>query len=608
MPTTIPGDEHSTDEPRAPHFSGGRRDWVPTVQLARSMVRFVWLAAATLLLVATACRPGSDAPTETPDPSRPAIAPTGQPSTAIAAGTTAVPRPTLVSPTATTVPVPPPVVLKTAEVVGWDRPLDPHRTTSSTFFRFFGNTYSGLVRWDTSPGGEQDVRLVVPDLAESWSQRDGQTWEFHLREGARWHDVPPVDGRLVTPEDVVFNVQRLMGSIHAPMWRDVASVTVEGARTVRITLTQPYIPFLEQLASGFNVLVPPDAAVPLGIETDGLGPLIGTGPFVFDAAHSHYLTRGVFNRNPDFYLPGVPGFDRLDRIIVGSEESALALLRTGAIDFLFLPPTEAEGLMVSRPEYGFTPQAELSGWALSFKQTGPFATAMARYAASIAIDRAALWRTYSGTNTPAELGIGIPLPNGDSVLPADELARASQRDLGEATTILDSIGAPAEIPFVVTMPDAGPGPVAAGMELVQQLREVGFVAEPLVVSSAIYATVVEPPPGVFEVSFGPVVGPPEADLWLTGRLGLGEAFNVIGRVDTELAGLIEAQRAEANPAARAALLRSVQRLLIARSYQTMVFRDQTWLVTRAGWVGWPETFFDEPFQRFLRDVSPSKQG
>ena len=543
------------------------------------MVRLIWLATATLLLVATACRPGSDASAGTPGPSRPSVVPTGQSGTATAAATTgpsstAVPRPTLAAPTATPVP---PVVLKTAEVVGWDRPLDPHRTTSSTFFRFFGNTYSGLVRWDTSPGGERDVRLVVPDLAESWSQRDGQTWEFRLRDGVRWHDVAPVNGRLVTPEDVAFNVRRLSGSIHASMWRYVASVTVEGERTVRITLTQPYLPFLEQLASGFNALVPPEVAMPLETETDGLGPVIGTGPFVFDAARSHYLTRGVFNRNPDFYLPGVPGFDRLERIIVGSEESALALLRTGAVDFLFVPPTEAEGLMVSRPEYGFTPQAELSGWALSFKQTGSFTTAMARYAASIAIDREALWRTYSGTNTPAALGIGIPLPNEESVLKAAELARASQRDLGEATAILDSIGAPAGVPFVVTMPDAGPGPVAAGMELVQQLREAGFIAEPLVVSMAIYATVVEPPPGVFEVSFGPVVGPVDADLWLAGRLGPGGAFNVTGRVDQELAGLIEAQRVESHPAGRAVLLQEVQRLLIARSYQTMVFRDQTWL-------------------------------
>ena len=56
---------------------------------------------------------------------------------------------------------------------------------------------------------------LVPAAADRWeSSEDGQTWTFHLREGARWSD-----GRTVTAHDFEYSFRRMLdpasGNIYA---------------------------------------------------------------------------------------------------------------------------------------------------------------------------------------------------------------------------------------------------------------------------------------------------------------------------------------------------------------------------------------------------------
>ena len=71
-------------------------------------------------------------------------------------------------------------------------------------------THIKLTRWDFSdPQGNPLDRSPTPDLAESWdSSDDGLTITFHLREGVKWANVPPVNGREVVASDVVFSFKR----------------------------------------------------------------------------------------------------------------------------------------------------------------------------------------------------------------------------------------------------------------------------------------------------------------------------------------------------------------------------------------------------------------
>ena len=45
-------------------------------------------------------------------------------------------------------------------------------------------------------------------LAESWELADANTLVFHVRKGVHWQDKPPLNGRELTADDVVFSLRR----------------------------------------------------------------------------------------------------------------------------------------------------------------------------------------------------------------------------------------------------------------------------------------------------------------------------------------------------------------------------------------------------------------
>ena len=543
---------------------------------------------------------GTATPTSGPDPT-PAWTP--DPIAPTAALATPTPTPT---PMPTPIPAPP-VVLRTAELSGWTAPIDPHRNTSVAFHRFFGNVYSGLVRLRTADARSlgPHVRVAEPDLAESWTQPDLITYDFALREDARWHNVSPAYGRAVTAADVAASIRRLFQSEHRALWRGVGSVSVLDESTVRITLTGPQPGFLGRLASGFNAVVLPELIQGAALRDDTV---VGTGPFVFDVAESHFLSRGVVRRHDGFHDPHAPRIDRLERIVAGDERVAATMFRTGAIDYLAVGPGAFREATASQGNVETFRYTLGTGWALTFKQTPPFDDPRARRAASLAIDRAAFWAAYSQGSAPSAVGLGMPLPGPQAVLAPEEAAPYFTFDPAAAAALLGQIGPAAAEPFAISAPDLGGPRAKAVLDLVGGLREVGFSARANIMPLPLYAAAVQAPPGLFHVALGPVGSPAEAGLWLHERFGPNGAFNLIGAPGPELAGLIAAQRATANPEDRAAALRQAQLHLLEAAYQPMVFLDQAWIVAHPGWSGWPVTFADEPFQRFLREIEPSAQG
>src|SRR5215475_10503313 len=69
------------------------------------------------------------------------------------------------------------------------RGIDPHFETWAATLQVVHQTYNGLVKF--TPDGT----TIVPDLAESWQQKNDLTYIFQLHKGVRFHDVPPVKGR-----------------------------------------------------------------------------------------------------------------------------------------------------------------------------------------------------------------------------------------------------------------------------------------------------------------------------------------------------------------------------------------------------------------------------
>ena len=94
----------------------------------------------------------------------------------------------------------------------WDPPvLDPRLTNSVGLFQIATLTYNRLLRYPFADEAKDNQDLTLKgDLAESWEgSADFKTWTFKLRQGVKWHNVPPLKGRELVADDIKYCLRSL---------------------------------------------------------------------------------------------------------------------------------------------------------------------------------------------------------------------------------------------------------------------------------------------------------------------------------------------------------------------------------------------------------------
>ena len=92
----------------------------------------------------------------------------------------------------------------------WDPPhWDPQLQISYKTHTALTFTHSRLVKHKAGPGVQPGTFPIEGDLAESWTQPNDTTYVFKLRRGVKWHPKPPVNGRELTADDVVYSMERV---------------------------------------------------------------------------------------------------------------------------------------------------------------------------------------------------------------------------------------------------------------------------------------------------------------------------------------------------------------------------------------------------------------
>jgi len=137
--------------------------------------------------------------------------------------------------------------------------------------------FSGLVRFD-------ERGLPRADLAEGWGVTpDGTVYNFTIRPNALWHD-----GTAVTSDDVLFTIEMMKsaGSLYPQDIKDLWSnveVTALDEKTLKFTLPEPYVPFMDYLTFGIlpRHLLEEFAPEELANADFNINP-VGTGPYKFD--------------------------------------------------------------------------------------------------------------------------------------------------------------------------------------------------------------------------------------------------------------------------------------------------------------------------------------
>ncbi|KAA1053273.1 ABC transporter substrate-binding protein [Azospirillum argentinense] len=346
--------------------------------------------------------------------------------------------------------------------------LDPAVSTATNDFRILVNLYEGLVRY--RPG----TLDVEPALAERWTvSDDGLTYRFALRPGVTFHDGTPCDAQAVK-----FNFDRMLDRTHpaadtgpfplAFFFAAIDRVEAPDPLTVRITLKEPFAPFLSNLAYPTGLIVSPAAVMREG-RGFGRRP-VGTGPFRFvEWQGSRRLT---IERNPDYW--GTPAKLRavIFRPVSDPNTRAMEML-AGGLDVMVEVPADALSQFRDGDGFRVHEQAGPHLWFLILNtRHGPLKDRRVRQAVNYAIDKRAIADSIlQGTAIPAK---GPTAPAFDWA--TDPAAAGYPYDPAKARALLKEAGAEgARLTFYVA--EGGSGmldPVAMGTAIQANLAAVGL--------------------------------------------------------------------------------------------------------------------------------------
>jgi peptide/nickel transport system substrate-binding protein len=222
------------------------------------------------------------------------------------------------------------------------RGIDPHLETWAAALQVIHQTYNALLKFN------HDGTKILPDLAESWEQKDDLTYSFKLRQGVKFHNVPPVNGRELTSEDVKYSIERQMtdqpGKFqHAYFFLGkLASIQTPDKYTIVFKTKEPYAPFLNYIANPWTVIVAREVVEKHG---DLQRHAIGTGPFVMQEYRREQ--EAVFVKNPNYFKKGLPYLDEVRIQYVIDPVAATAAFRGQQTDISLLEFADVPSIKAS---------------------------------------------------------------------------------------------------------------------------------------------------------------------------------------------------------------------------------------------------------------------
>ena len=373
----------------------------------------------------------------------------------------------------------------------WDPPhFDHHLTISYKTNIPMSFTHSRLLKPKAGPNVGPGTFPLEGDLAESWSQPNETTYVFKLRKGVRWHPKPPVNGRELTAEDVVFTVERFLtvsGNAYAYMLSSVSKVEPVDKYTVKFTLKEPFVWFLDVLANPMAVAIIAKEAVDKFGDLKKPEAVIGTGPWMLDSYRPN--TGMTFVRNPHYFIAGLPYIDRIEVFVDEDNASRMAAFMAGKYDLGWENPGTInrtdwvqikDGLKQKRPHLKTAefPANVMTHISMRTDQK-PFNDVRVRQAMSLAIDRQGLIDAVFegvGVYNPA-----VPAALKDWSIPMSQLGEGAKYytyDKAEARRLLAAAGYPNGFPASVCFTTYGSTVLVDTAQLIlKHLKDVGIDAK-----------------------------------------------------------------------------------------------------------------------------------
>src|SRR5687767_640738 len=423
---------------------------------------------------------------------------------------------------------------------------------------------------------------IGPWLAESFtSEQGGKRFRFRLRDDVRFHD-----GRKVTARDVRYSLERLLLNKENSSSRFFYS-SIRGAKALlngelhdlaglKIYSAEEFTIELEEPMSFFPALLSYHAAAVVPEGSHRFGPSwqegsVGTGPF--RVVKFEPGVRLELERNKTYWRQGYPKSEGITFNFAVSPTEILSQFRLGRFSIASdLLPADAEALR-REPEFasGYHEIPKLTTYYLAFNvHRGPLKDKSLRQKLAQTIDVASIVRqTLGRVAVPAQGLIPPGLLGHDS-----SFTKRTQELPAPNTTKSDSV---IELTAVVNPVFFGEY-AAFTREIARSIREHNVTVK--IVNKTMEEWLDAASEGSVDVVLGRWVADfPDPDSFasiLATKEGLLGSVSGLSEVDR----LIERGRSEASPAARHAVYRQIEDIIVRERQMIPLFHEQAYRFAR----------------------------
>ena len=433
------------------------------------------------------------------------------------------------------------------------RGLDPQMVSDLASTRIAADLFEGLTRFDADGKPEAG-------LAKSWSiSPDGKVWTFTVRDSLRFSDGSPLNASVFAAAFARLKDDK-SGSPHGGLFGVIEAVSAQDSRSVQVRLKNPFPELPALLAHPAMAALPFHRIASVGQAWTADRPLVTSG--------AYHLTEWKLNQqlrlaaNPHWH-GGKPVTDKLIWRPMDNMNSAMRLVLAGGAHIgSDYPPARHHWLKTHYPElvrsYPF-----LGTYYFAFNtRKPPFDDVRVRQALSMAIDREWLARKMvDAGNEPAWGLLPQALGSGSAYKPAWAGWPQAKR-LAQAQRLLADAGYNANRPlrFEIRF-NSSTEHRRAAVVMATMWRALGVEAKLLNSEASLHFDSLKRADFQFARS-GWIADLPAPENFLTVHRSDTGVQNYSGYASSAFDTALDAALEEAEPKARAALMRKAESILM----------------------------------------------
>lgn len=453
--------------------------------------------------------------------------------------------------------------------------FDVHKATNRAVGFWNSPIYESLLFHDI------DTFKIIPGLAEKYEVApDLMSITLYLRKGVKWHNVPPVNGREFTSEDVKWNLERIRDltppGVKSTSLVNVKSVETPDKYTVKLIMKQPDATMLFTLSDNTLAMIAPEM-IKNNLDVNAVA--IGTGPFMLKSYERNISTNYV--KNPDYWDKGLPRLDSYKVLAITDAAARLAAVRTGQGDVMNdVSKDDADNLKKSVPTLQVIAHEGLVHAIRINSKIKPLDDVRVRKAINLATDRQELISLalrgdgkLAGYFRPDTVPVGIARTP-DELLKIPGWRQPKDQDIAEAKKLMADAGYASGVKIEALVNSALPYVVNANELLQVQLKKIGIDLVLVPQEFTLFNTNINS--DKYQIGIYNQIGG-DADV-LSARYHTKGSVNVVGWGSTEMDKLWEAGRAEADLTKRVQIYRQAEDMMRELSNEIPIWTTQNYMV------------------------------